>query len=301
MTTMRASITPLLSPQFRDVYMEVGDSFALEYPIVMNVLDMEWNPVTDKQISGLATMPEKPENMQFTTDSVILGGTKSYEAVPYGLAVEISYEAWKDELYGTLEEMVRCIARAGKHREEVAAWSVINNAFSTSYAGFTASEALCSTAHTGMDGTSRANRPSPDIGFGVTFLQNGILAFEAQTDERNMPLRSAPSMALIAPGNRFTAREIFGSGGRPYTTDNEINALVDEDLSYMVYHYGTDANASFLLSPKSKHDLNFFWRNRPQPDMFDDPWTKNSIFTGYQRHTVGAFGSWRNVYGSTTT
>ena len=92
MTTMRASITPLLSPQFRDVYMEVGDSFALEYPIVMNVLDMEWNPVTDKQISGLATMPEKPENMQFTTDSVILGGTKSYEAVPYGLAVEISSE-----------------------------------------------------------------------------------------------------------------------------------------------------------------------------------------------------------------
>jgi hypothetical protein len=299
MTTMSASITPLLGPQFRDVYMEIGEAFRLEYPMIMNVLDMEWNPITDKQISGLGTMPEKPESTQFTTDEVILGGTKSYEAVPYGLAVEISFESWKDELYGTLEEMVKCISRAGKHREEVAAWSAINNAFSTSYNGFTASEALCSTSHTGLDGETRANRPSPDIGFGVTFLQNGILAFEGQTDERNFPIRTAPSVCLISPKNRFTAREIFGSAGAPYTTDNEINALPEEDMTYMVYHYGTAPDASFLLSTKDKHDLKFFWRNRPDSHMFDDPWTKNAIFTGYQRHTIGAFGSWRNIYGST--
>ncbi len=33
-------------------------------------------------------------------------------------------------------------------------------------------------------------------------------------------------------------------------------------------------------------------------DSFDDPRTKNAIFTSYQRHTQG-FGTWRGVDGST--
>lgn len=299
MAMTRASITALLAPDLREVYFETGKDRPREYPMVFNVQDMEWNPITDKQVSGLGTMPSKPEEAQFTKDEVILGGTKTYTASPYGLAVQISWEAWRDELYGVLQEMVRCLARAGANREEVSAWSALNNAFSTSYTGFTASESLCSTAHTGLDGNSRANRPSPDIGLSITGIQNSITRFETMTDERNLPRLMAPTMALIAPANTFTAREILGSGGKPYTTDNEINALVEEDLSYMVCHYFTTSTYWFLLASKGIHDLNFFWRDRPIFDMFDDPWTKDAIATAYQRHTNGAYGSWRGVDGST--
>jgi len=294
----RGAISELLAPDLREVYIETGKERPREYPLVANMQDMEYNPVSDFQVSGLGSMPEKPEGTQFTFDEIINGGTKTYTATPYGLAVEITWEAWRDELYGVMQEMVRCLARAGRNREEVAFWSILNNAFSTSYVGFTAAESLCSTAHTGLDSESRANRPSPDIGFSITGIQNAITRFENQTDERNLPRLMAPTMAIITASNKFVAREIFGSSGKPYTAQNEINALVDDDLSFMVAHYITTSTYWFLLAGKGIHDINFLWRDKPIFDMFDDPPTKNAVATAYQRHTQG-YGSWRGIDGST--
>jgi hypothetical protein len=294
----RGSIAALLAPDLRQVYIEKGKERPKEYPLIFNVQDMEWNPVSDYQVSGLGTQPEKPEGTQFTFDEIITGGTKTYTATPYGLAVEITWEAWRDELYGVMQEMVRCLAVAGRNREEVSAWSVLNNAFSTSFVGFTSAESLCATDHEGLDGTDRANRPSPDIGFSVTGIQNSITRFEDQTDERNLPRLMAPVMAIVASANKFTAREILGSSGRPYKADNEINALIDDDLSFMVSHYLTTSTYWFLAAAKGVHDLNYLWRDYPIFDMFDDPFTKNAIATTYQRHTVG-YGAWRGIDGST--
>jgi hypothetical protein len=295
----RASISALLAPDLRKVYFETGKDRPREYPIVLNVSDMPYNPVTDQQVSGLGSMPAKNEGEMFTMDEIIMGGTKSYEASPYGLAVEITWEAWRDELYGVLQEMVRCLARAGQNREEIDAWSVFNNAFSTSYTGFTASESLCSIAHTGLDNESRANRPSPDIGVSITYIQNAITRFEGMEDERGLPRLLAPTMHIMSPTNKFIAREIYGSGGKPYSTDNEINAIVEEDLSYMISHYLTTSTYHFMLTNKEGHDLSFMWRDHPIFDMFDDPLTKNAVASAYQRHTTGQYASWRGVDGST--
>jgi hypothetical protein len=298
MPTNRGSIAELLAPDLRTVYIETGKERPLEFPLVFNVDEMEWNPVTDQQVSGLGTMPSKAEGTQFTLDDIIIGSTKTYTASPYGLAVEITWEAWRDELYGVLQEMVACLARASRNRQEVQAWSVLNNSFSTSYTGFTASESLCSTSHTGLDGNTRANRPSVDVGLSVAGIQASITRFEDLTDERNLPRMMAPVMAIVTSADKFTAREILGSGGKPYTAQNEINALVEEDLSYMVAHYITTSTYWWLAAAKGVHDLNFLWRDHPIFDMFDDPYTKNAVATSYQRHTEG-FGTWRGIDGST--
>lgn len=298
MPVSRGSISALLAPDLRNVYFETGKERPKEYPLIANIDSMEWNPVSDYQVAGLGTMPEKPEGTQFTFDEIITGGTKTYTATPYGMAVEITWEAWRDELYGVMQEMVRCMARAGRNREEVSFWSILNNAFSTSFVGFTSGESLCSTAHTGLDGESRANRPSVDIGFSITGIQNAITRFEDMEDERGLPRLMAPTMAVISSANKFVAREIFGSTNKPYTASNEINALIEEDLSFMVCHYLTTSTYWYLIASKGQHDLNFFWRDQPIFDMFDDPFTKNAIATSYQRHTQG-YGSWRGIDGST--
>lgn len=293
----RGSISELLAPDLHKVYIEVGKERPREWPLVANTEDMPYNPITDQQISGLGTMPSKPEGEQFSLDQTEVGGTKTYTAAPYGLAVEITWEAWRDELYGVMREMVACLARAGRNREEVDFWSVFNNAFSTSYAGFVSSISLCSVGQLGIDGITRANCPATHIGFSITGIQNAITRFEDMTDERNLPRLMAPVMALVTSSNKFVAREILGSGGKPYTADNEINALVDEDLSWMVCHYITTAAYWFLTAAKGIHDVWMMWRDHPIFDMFDDPRTKNAVATAYQRHVSG-YGSYRGVDGS---
>jgi len=296
--TTRGYISALLAPDLRKVYVDTGKERPLEYPQVFNVQDMEWNPVTDQQVSGLGTLPAKDEGTPFSLDELIMGGTKTYTASPFGMAVEITWEAWRDELYGVLREMVAELARASRNRQEVDAWYVFNNAFTsgTNRMGFSA-EPLCSTGHVGLDGTSRANEPDTAIGFSQTYIQNAIIRFEDMTDERGLPRLMRPSMCLVTPTNKFAAREILGSPHKAYRADNEINALVDEDLTWMVCHYITTNAYHFLIASKGEHDINFMWRDHPIFDMFDDPWTKNAIATVYQRHTKG-YGTWRGVDGS---
>ena len=81
-------------------------------------------------------------------------------------------------------------------------------------------------------------------------------------------------------------------------SDNEINALIEEDLAWMVCHYITTSTYWYLAARKGEHDINFMWRDRPIFDMFDDPWTRNAIASAYQRHTEG-YGTWRGIDGST--
>jgi hypothetical protein len=296
---MTNGIGAFLAPDLRQVYFETGKDRPLEYEMVFNIHEMEWNPITDRQVSGLGTMPGKDQGGRFTLDDAIIGGTKTYTAEAYGMALEFTFEAWRDELYGVLKELVRCMRRASLNRQEVDAWDLLNRAFNTAEVGFTASEALCSTSHARLDGgTAIANRPSPDVGFSVTGIQGGITRFENMVDERGLPRLMAPNMFVIAPENKFVAREILGSANAPYTADNEINALVEEDMTYMVSHYLTTTTYWFSLTSKGTHDLNFMWRDHPIFDSYDDPATKNAVFTAYQRHTRG-YGSHRGIDGST--
>jgi len=297
MAINRGYIAALIAPDLRKVYYETGKERPLEHPMIFNVSEMEYNPVTDQQVSGLGTMPAKDEMRQFTLDEILIGGTKQYEATPFGLAVEISWEAWRDELYGVLAEMVKGLARASRNRQEVDAFSVMNNGFTSVTAGFTAST-LFNTAHARIDATTYANRPSPEIGLSITGLQNMTVTFEGMTDERNMPRQMAPAMIAIHYAKKFVAREILGSSGKPYTAQNEINALLDEDLKVFIGHYFTSQTAWFALAEKGEHDLNFLWRDYPIFDCFDDPRTKSAVATAYQRHTQGV-ATPRGVYGST--
>lgn len=294
----RGTFTPLIAPDLEQVVIDVGKERSLEYPLYLNVGDMPWNPIKRQQISGLGTMPSKDEGSQFTRDEPILGGSLEFEAVPFGLAVEITWEMWRDELYGVMRDLVAGLARASRNRQEVQGITILDNAFDSNFTGFDG-KALCATDHPRLDnGPDNANRPSPDIGFSVTGIQNAILRFEDMVDERGIARLMAPVLAIISPQDKFAAREILGSSGKPFTADNELNSLIEEDLSWLVLHFKASSTSWFLSSAPGTHGRHFWWRDRPIFDAFDDPLTKNAVFTIYQRHAEG-FDLYRGTDGST--
>lgn len=295
----RGQFAAFLKPDLWRVYVETGRERPLEYPQFFKVDDMPWNPVTDRQVSGLSTLLPMSEGAQFPLDEPVLGGTVEYEAEIFGLAVEITFPMWKDDQYGVMRELVAELARASRNKQEVEAWSVLNNAFDNNYPGFD-SLSLCNTAHTLLGGGTVANRPNPDVGFSQLAVQNSLIRFENMVDERNLPRLLAPTMALVAPENKFLAREVLGSAGKPFTTDNEQNSLLPDELRWMVVHYFTATKQWFIAAAQGVHNLQFLWRDRPIFDVFDDPWTKNAVATVWQRHTKG-HGSWRGIDGSVVT
>lgn len=294
----RAGFSELLRPDLHKVYIDTGLQNPTEFDKIFNVIDMPYNPITDQQISGLGTMPVKDEGDPFDMDEPIMGGSVDYLAVPYGLAVEFTFEAWNDELYGIFTEIVKELQRASQNRLEVDAHSIINLAESGTLVGFDGLS-LINTAHTLLDGSATVgNRPATDINFSFTAVQNAVQAFHDLVDERGLPRLMSPSNALVTSAFYQDAREILGSSGKPYVANNEINALVHEDLVWMVCHYITNANKWMINSRQGVHDMNFYVRNDPVFDMFDDPRTRNAVATVYQRHVAG-FGTWRGTYGST--
>jgi len=295
MAANRGTFAALLKPDLYRVYMETGKERPLEYPLFFNVDDMPYNPIKDQQVTGLSTMLSMPEGENFPLDEPLMGGTKEYEAAPFGLGVEITWPMWRDDQYGIMRELVAELARASRNRQEVDAWSVINNAFDTSYTGFD-SLPLLSTAHTLTGGGTYANRPTNSTGFSNLAIQQAQTRFENMPNERGLPRLLAPNMLLIAPENKHLARQVLGTSKMPFNAQNEINPLVQDDLTWMVCHYQTNTS-QWTLASKQGHDLQFLFRDRPIFDAFDAPWNKNAIFTVYQRHTKG-YGSWRGIDGS---
>src|SRR5689334_15770213 len=274
----RSAFIALVKTDLRRVCIEAGEERPREYSYVTNVEEMETNPVTDRQITGLGAMPPKPEGDAFALDQPFLGPAASVTADPYAMAAEITWEMWRDEQYGVMKDFAAHIGRSGRNREEVDGWSPFNNAFDNGFPGFDG-VSLCNTLHPFIDGSGTyRNRPSPDVGFSITGIQNMILDFHGLVNERHLTEVITPVQIILHYNNLFAAREILGSGGKPYTSDQELNALVEENLHYIVSHFLTTATNWFAQARPGMHDVNFGWRDHPIPSAFDDPWTMNGVF-----------------------
>lgn len=292
------SYSALLAPGIYRVYVETGRRRPMEFPQWINVIDMPWQAYNNRQISGLGPMGTKPEGTAFPMDAPILGNAKTHTSISYGTGFEVTYEMWRDELYGVMDMLASELRRVSNYRLEVDAANVINLAFSTANPVFDGA-ALVSASHVGLDGVTRSNINSAAVQAGLTGFQAAVISQHNQTNERNIPVLQALNSIMISPEFLWSTRETLGSESKPFTADNEVNSLMQEDFTYMVSHYKTSTTSWFAMSEKGEHDMNFNIMDRPMFDYFDDPRTWNAVFVCYQAHEPSQADEWRGVYGST--
>lgn len=296
MTVTRAQFQILLEPKLRNIWNQSWPPRPLEYPRFTNVTSSRKAQETDFKMTGLGAMQSKAEGADVTYGDPIPGGTKVYTHTANALGYKITQEMQRHELYGQISKLETSLMRSAVQQQETDAATILNNGFSTATTGFVSGESLFSTSHARLDGgTAQANRPSTDISLGVTALQNGVIQFHAWLDDRGRPFLSVPRLLIIHPNDLMTARELLGSDYKPGTANNEINALREDNLQYMVSHFVTDTNAWYMLG--DNHDLNFIWDLRPQLDMDEDFDSKDIKRTLVQAYSEG-FGEWRGTYGT---
>ena len=303
MTITRSQAISLLEPKISNIWHEAYPQRPVEYTSFVNIRSTRKQTVTDYKLSDFGPLRLKGEGETIIYDDPLFGPEKAYTPVRFGLGYKITQEMVDHELYGQVEKFERALITSSVNLQETKAALLLVNGFGTTNAeGFNASGfdslALFSTAHTRLDGgATLRNRPSADVDLGVTGLQNAIVDYHTQNlDDRGRPQLIRPKMIVINPADIFTARELLQSEFKPGTANNEVNALREEGLSFMVSHFlGADTDQWFLLG--DQHDLNFIWDTRPRGGMeedFDSEVIKRKVVEGF---FVG-HGEWRGVWGT---
>jgi hypothetical protein len=301
MTISRSQFLTLLEPKLSEIWYEVYPQYPLEFSRYLNVKSTQKATITDYKMTDFGSLRYKAEGANIQYDDPIGEVTKQAQPVRFALGYKITDEAKKHELYGMFDKIEGSLMKSAVDGQETVAALVMNNGFGTTNAdGYSATGfdglQLFSTAHTRLDGgATQRNRPSTDADLGVTALQQALIDFENWKDDRGRPSMIRPKLLIISPEDKFTARELLGSEYKPGTANNEINALKEEGLSFMVSHYKTDNDAWFLQG--DKHGAHFVWEERPRNGMdedFDAEVIKRKLVQGF----VVYHNEWRGFWGT---
>lgn len=312
MTVVRAQFLSLLEPKLRRIY---NDPQLTRRPTIYTaffgeILNSKKATETVYERAGIGDFAVKAEGGAVTYTDPIDGTELTSSHVRRSNGYKITQEMLDHDQYGEIMKLEQDLQVAGDEDLEVAGHLILNSAFSTTANaayGFGAtgfdSLALCSTAHTRLDGgATQRNRPSTDASLGWASLADGLVQFDLWVDHRGRKIRGMPSRVVVAPQDRLTLKELLGSSQKPGTANNEINALMGE-LSYdnaIVTPYLTDSNSWFLLGDNLAGTTVWYWDVQPRTAMEDDfdlEITKRKRVHGFSfRHA-----RWFNVYGTSGT
>ena len=285
----------LLEPKLSNIWHDAYPARESVFPQIMNIRDMNKMTITDARLAGFGDLQDQAFGSPIKFDDPLAPETKSYTYSVRGLAYKVLESLWMNDLYGEVERFERDLMDAARDDAETSAASVFNNAFGTTNTGFDGL-ALCSTAHTRMDGgANQANNPSTDVALSVSALHDAIITISKWKNERGRPRRHTPSKLLIPPDLMMTAYEILESDKHPETANNTKNVLTRFGLSPVVWHYLTSSTAWFVIC--DNHDVNFFWRFKPQSGTRTD-WDTESIDRKVRQGYTYGFGQWYGIYGT---
>lgn len=291
----RPDFGDILEPGFREIF---DDKFK-EVPMVMEQV-FHTNTSTkqderDSAVSGFGYLQLTPPGGSIQYEDPVQMYDYLYTHLKYTKGFKVTRELWEDDQYNVIKKKPAALGRAARRTAEYQAAQVWNRAFNTSYLGGDA-KPLASTSHPRSDaGTAQSNASSTGLTLTEPNIETGRLAVMNQLDDKGMKIDSEASTLLVPLALDKTAHLIVDSIQRQGTADNDANTYKGK-YKIITWRYLTSDTAWFLIDP-SLHEVNWFWRVRPefkQDDAFD---TDVALFKVRERFSAG-WSDWRGVWGS---
>jgi hypothetical protein len=260
--------------------------------------------------TGVPIAVEKPQGVNIQSFDPVEGTTKRMTPKVYAIGMEVTEEAWEDDLYANKGSAIRDgangLADSLAERVELEAHRPWNEGFTATATSNwlvlpdnTAFFGAANTTHasiTGAQGAAQANRPATDVDLTVTSFRAALIQFRKYTNDQGIriPGISQPARMFVAPDGLYDAMEILKSPERPDTA-NRVTNVTANAVELIADPYLSDVDAWFLQAPK--HYCYFLWRKRPVIDSFDDRRARVAIHTILGRfsntpiHWLGNYGS----------
>lgn len=256
--------------------------------------------------TGLPIAGEKPQGTNIQSFDALEGTTKRLTPKVYAIGMEVTEEAWEDDLYSSSGSAIRAgasgIADSLAERAEIEGHRPFTaEGFTTTFSVLPDSTAFIATAHapiTGGAGPTQANRPSTDVDLTVTSFRAALTAAKKLKNDQGLriPGFTQYTTLFVPPDLEFDAKEILNSSMRPDTMNNVENVSKGA-VSLVVDPYLSDDSDAWYLKAK-KHYSYFLWRKRPVMDSFDDRRARVAIHVGLMRFSCAPI-HWLGWYGTT--
>lgn len=292
----RANFADILEPGFRKIFDDAYAQLPTMYDTIFHINSSSKQQEYDSGISGFGQLVETSEGQAVTYEEPIQLYDKSYVHKEWKKGFKVTKTMVEDDMYNVMKKKPKGLATTVNRTVENHTGDVFDNSFSSSYTGAD-SKALCATDHPRADGgTAIAN--AADGALNETEIEATLIAMRGTLDDKGQKILVQPDTLLIPKEQESTAHVLLNSMGRTGTNYNEVNPYKGR-LNIKVWDYLDDTQKWYVLD-SGLHELNFFWRVKPEfsQDMNFD--TDVALFKVRCRYSHG-WSNWRGLYGNTGT
>lgn len=289
MAISRAQLFKELLPGLNKLFGLEYQRYENEHAEVFEMANSDRSFEEELKLSGFGAAPVKREGAGIAYDSAQEAYTARYTHETIAMGFAITEEAIEDNLYDQLSaRYTKALARGMAYTKQVKAAAVLNNGFSSSYAGGDG-KALLATDHPLISGGTNANIPAVATDLNETALENAVIDIAAWTDERGLLIAARPRKLIIPPALQFVATRLLQTEYRVSTADNDINAIKTNGSipeGYGIMHFLTDTDAWFLKTDVP-NGLKHFTRAALKTGMDVDFDTGNARYKARERYSFG--------------
>ena len=293
----------LLYPGLRKIFFETYDEIPEQFPKIFNVETSTSATETDHGMGAFGDWTERTDELSPVAYAKIKdGGEVVYKHKAFTKGFMISRELNDDEKYGQMKKMAKALARAGRAKVEKDAITVLTKGFKGDAGAFKGRDKkeLFHDQHQLVDsGKTCSNLLEGPLN--EANLKKAIQMMASQLDEAGNLIQMKATKLIVPPALEDTALRLLHSSQLPGTELNDTNEYLKNRLQVVVMDYlGATAGGSdtaWFLQDGTRHELNFFWRVKPEFKNEEDFDTFVAKYRGYMRYSYG-FSDWRGMVGS---
>lgn len=285
----RAQLLKELLPGLNALFGLEYERYGEEWKELFEVESSDRSFEEEQKLSGFGAAPVKNEGSAIAYDTAQEAWSTRYTHETIALGFSLTEEAVEDNLYDSLSaRYTKALARAMAYTKEVKGANILNNGFNSNYAGGDG-VSLFNSAHPLVNGSTLSNVPSTPTDLNETSLENAVIQISLWTDERGLLIAAKPKKLLVPPALQFQATRLLETQLRVGTTDNDVNAIVNNGSipgGYFINHWLTDTNAWFLQTDVP-NGLKHFVRSALATSMDSDFDTGNARYKARERYSYG--------------
>ena len=291
----------LLEPGLRKIFFETYDELPEQYSKIYNMNTSKKAREHDWGMGAFGDWEKREsqfDTVAYKTLSPGLDRTYIHEAFTQGFM--ITREMYDDEQYKQLEKFPKAMARSGRAKVEKDAMLPLLNGFDPLkpiYDG----EPLFSATHPLLDSAKTCSNLATGV-LNDANLKKALQVMRETLDEAGNLVQFKANKLIIPPALEDTAIRVLRSNQISGTELNDTNKFLNSyGIEVVIMDYLSEtaggSDTHWFLQDGSRHELNFFWRIRPEFKWEEDFDTFIAKYRGYMRYSVGV-SDWRGLVGS---